>query len=454
MFRLAPAHAPLLCILVVAGCGDDTTEESGSASGSSSETTPTETESAGTGSSGEGAGTDTPLTGVSPDECAEQQGDGPCMVEFLVELPSSEVAFGDFDDDGDIDLLARSEETGPDGADEAIVFHNDNGQFNGGTTLSFSEAPMASDRAVALSRPRPMGTKPASTRSAFLQGTYGALGDVQVDVWWMRGDSLERFYSPTGSPPAGPWFGDFDGDGNTDLAFAPTATSLDALDIHSCEPQSCGSAQSSAVTGAPAGPWTILGTDTTGDGLDELLVVRDAGEGLEVVVLSNDGGSFAASSTLQLGDDLAPASARLVDVDADGREDLALTTTGSPSENSFGATLRVFTQDGSGGLQAGPVIEAGERITGYDFADFNGDGTPDIALRRTDDAVINVGLGPSFDSGVSYNLTAMDTGIEGQGIPTWATVMTDFDGNGLPDIVTVTAQGTGAYAANVLLASG
>ena len=449
------ARAALLCPLLATACGDDTTPgNSGSGTESPS------TEGADTEASASSGGTsvdDTdvvPLTGLDPDECVGQQGEGPCMVELVTDVPSPELVFGDFDDDGDLDVLARSEETGADGADEVVLLFNDNGHFAEGVAVAYDETPMVDSRPVALARPRAMGRHPADVRSAFLQGTYGALGDVQVDTWWLNGTGLTRFFAPTAAPPAGPWFGDFDGDGNADLVFAPDASTLETLEIHACAGQDCGAPTQTSVSGAPGGPWTILATDTTGDGLDELLVVRTGDSGLEVVVLDNEGGSFSASSTLVLGEDLAPSSARLADIDADGRDDLVLTSTGMPTENSYGSSLHMFTQDGNGGLQTGAVIDAGERVTGFAFSDFDGDGTPDIALRRTDLAVVNIGLGPSFDNGVSYELTAMETGIQGQAIPTWPTEMADLDGNGTLDVVTVTAQGTQRYAVNVLLSAG
>lgn len=454
MSRWTCVAATLSALLIA--CGDDGgSEQSGtggveSSGGSSGGVTGPSSSGADTSSTGDDT---SPTTGIDPEDCVVQQGEGPCLFEEVVELPSSLVVFGDFDQDGDVDMLARSEETGPDEADQMVVLANDGGVFGPPTALPYSATPTANDRSVALSRPRPMGSSPAAVQSAFTQGTYGALGDVQVDAWWVTGAELRRFYEPTPNPPAGPWFGDFDGDGEVDLAFAPDDTSLDTLELHACTAQNCGNATDSTSQGAPAGPWTILGTDTTGDGLDELLVVREGDTGLEVVVLTNDGTNFAATSTLELGAELDPASARIEDVDADGRGDLLLTSTGDPVENSYGSSLYIFNQDGAGGLQAGPVIDAGERVTGYAVADFDGDDIPDIALRRTDLSIINIGLGPSFDGGVSYELTAVATGITGRGIPSWNTVVLDIDGNGTLDIITVTAQSPTTYAANVLRSS-
>jgi len=447
--------AVMLCPVVLVGCRDEDSASQLPDSGSTSEGTRTAdgdaTDDASTSGSSGSADPDTAQP--MPESCASQQGAGPCMVETVVPLPSSEIAFGDFDGDGDVDILARSEETGPDSADQVVVLTNEGGTFGLPVALDYGAEPFADDRPLAISRPRPMGAPASAVRSAFMQGTYGSLGEIVVDTWWMQEGTLQRFYEPTDSPPAGPWFGDFDGDGEVDLVLAPDAGTLDALDLHTCTAGGCSGAQNTLVTGAPAGPWTILGTDTTGDGLDELLVVRDAGEGLQVVVLINDGGSFSTGSTLELGTDLAPPSARLADVDADGRQDIVLTSTGTTTSNTYGSTLHVFNQDGAGGLETGPVIEAGERITGYSFADFDGDGIPDVGLRRVDLAIIDIGLGPSFDGGVSYEITAEPTGIEGLGIPLWNTELVDLDGDGTLDILTVSNQeGAGSVAANVLLA--
>ncbi|MEM6293373.1 MAG: VCBS repeat-containing protein [Myxococcota bacterium] len=437
--------------LCLPACGDD---GGGAAEGDGSGSTSAQTASTGADTSGSSGGAETGVmtTGLDPENCIVQQGEGPCMVEQVVPVPTTDVVFGDFDGDGDVDILARGDESGPQEEDELILFPNDNGIFSAGTTLTYTADPVANGRSVSLASLRPM-SRPEEAQRVFVQGTYGALGDVEVDVWLVEDGTLSRFYEPTATPPAGPWFGDVDGDGERDLIFAPDGVSLSELETHSCDAGGCDSASAATATGAPAGPWTILSTDTTGDALEDLLVVRNGDDGLEVVILGNDGGSFSNIGSLTLGPDLAPASSRLEDIDGDGRMDLMLTSTdGMPAENSFGATLSAFTQDGNGGLEPGPVIDAGERITGYAVADYNGDGTPDVALRRTDRTIINIGEGPEFQSGVSYELDAAATGITGQGIPTWSTAVLDLDGNGLLDILTVTAQSPTTYAVSVLRA--
>lgn len=367
------------------------------------------------------------------------------MIETLIAVPSSDIAYGDFDDDGDIDVLARGPEQGPQDADGVLLYTNDGGTFSEGTVLPFASDPIANDRPAGLAALRP-SDHATRTRDVFVQGTYGALGDVEIDVWRVSAGEIRRLYEPTNMPPAGPWFGDFDGDGQRDIVLAPSPGDLSNLELRSCDATSCTSMGQVTAEGPPPPPWTVLATDTTGDALEELLVVRTTDDGLEVVVLENTGNGFTAGASLDLGTDLASSTSRVTDVDGDARGDLIIASTS-------GAVLHAFIQDGAGGLTEGPVIDAGERVTGYDVVDWSGDGTPDIALRRTDRSIINLGEGPSFTSGVSYELTAAATGIAPEGLPTFETAVVDLDGNGSLDMLTVTAQEGATFAVNVLIAN-
>ena len=108
------AALALVCPLLVTACGDDSSSGQ-SDSGDAGSTGGGASTGEGVTGSGEASGStddsSDPDTGTIPQNCVVQQGEGPCMIETVIPVPSPELVFGDFDDDGDIDILARPEGT-------------------------------------------------------------------------------------------------------------------------------------------------------------------------------------------------------------------------------------------------------------------------------------------------------------------------------------------------------
>lgn len=443
--RLLWSLCPVCLALTTAaatGCGDDdppadpsagTTEE-GEATSTTGETTGTSE-----GSSGESSSSGVATTSLPEGECVPTDVPGPCLVAGEMALPSRDIAFGDFDDDGDIDVLAQNTATD---TPEIWLLQNDAGTFDGGAPLPF-DPDFQSD-----GEPGSLGVlvsmKTAEGDRAIVQGTYGSLGAVQVDVWRSTASSFSRLYAPTGSPPTGPWVGDFDGNGSDDLAFAPMANSLETLELRACDGQGCQDPATVSAMGGPAGPWTILGADVTADGLDDLLVYTTDTGVASVTVLEATGGDFTVGTTSSLGSGLSPFFVRAHDFDGDGRAELIVVSDGGDgSSNEDGRSLTRFTADGDGAFTSDTTMDAPARITGLGFGNVLGDAASEVVIRVTDAPGVMVVDGSTLDATVVYELQTDATGQSGAAIGVWPTLVADIDGTGSTDIATVVRSGGG-----------
>jgi hypothetical protein len=443
-------------------CGDDGALPSGT---SDDDDGATGTGTSGTGSSG--ASTTTPATSSTTEDptggpdwttgeetsCINMDGEGPCYVQTLIPIPSVDLVYGDFDGDDAIDFAVH------DDADGVLLFAGEGGTFAAGTAMAFDPNPMHDGDPVALAQLRVMETMSGPDR-IFVQGTYGSLGDVAIDMWWTDGGGFTRFYTPTQSPPAGPWFGDFDGAGDVDLAFASMGNTLDPLDVHACDPGGCGDAEAQVVTGAPSPPWTILAGEVTGDARADLVAVSRTGTAgayaSHAVVLRATASGFETGAPIDLGPDLSASSSWLVELTGDAALDLLVASdAGDAADDGNARYLHLFPGDGAGGFATGDVLDAEMNVRGLAVADFDGDDFPDIVARRHDTEVLDVytGDGSTFTLGPRYQIDQVPTGQQGEAVGPWATRVVDLDGNGVLDVLTVVQSDAEGLAVAVLLAT-
>jgi hypothetical protein len=455
------------CLCAAVACGDDGGSPSGSGeSDATGEATTAETESTSSTaatSTTTTTTTDDPTEGPDwttatgePSECVAMDGDGPCYIESLVPIPSVNLVYGDFDGDGELDFAVH-DETGA--QDAVLLYAGTGGAFAEPEPFAFDPAPMLDGNATALGQLRLMDTASGPDR-IFVQGTYGALGDVRIDLWWTVDGSFTRFYAPTQSPPAGPWFGDFDGAGDSDLAFAPSGNALDPIEVHACDAGGCGSPQTHAVTGPPSPPWTILAGEVTGDARADLVAVRRTGTAgayqSEAVVLRALASGFQPGTPIDLGPDLSASSQWLVEVTGDAALDLVVASdAGDTTDDENSRFLHVFEGDGAGGFTEAVVLDAEMNVRGLTVADFDGDDFPDLVMRRHDTEVLDVyrGDGSSFTLGPRYQIDQVDTGRDGEAVGPWPTRVVDLDGNGVLDVLTVVESDAEGLAVSVLLAT-
>ncbi|MDW5594804.1 FG-GAP-like repeat-containing protein [Conexibacter stalactiti] len=229
------------------------------------------------------------------------------------------------------------------------------------------------------------------------------------------------------SPPESLIVGDLDGDDAPDVVTGDADGTLTAL---------LGDGDGGltrAWTSGFLGRWTQAAiADVAGSPAPDLLVtVHDAGPNVQVLVGAGDG-TFAPGGTITVND--GPSRPAVADLDGDGTKDVV--TTGFSGSGYF--SLAVQLGDGAGGWSEAPgsPYATGTAPSRPYIADFNADGTPDIAYPNVFSHSIGVLLGDG-DGGF-----AAVPGSPIRTVPWPARIATaDFDGNGTTDIAAVNNDG-------------
>jgi Bacterial Ig-like domain (group 3)/FG-GAP-like repeat/Domain of unknown function (DUF4214)/FG-GAP repeat len=256
----------------------------------------------------------------------------------------------------------------------------------------------------------------------------GTPGGVSV----LLGDGLGQFTAAPGSPfaagsrPQPVVVADFNGDGNPDLAvgnYGIQLVPLTGITVLLGD----GSGGFAPASGGPfltqSNVQSLAVGDFNGDGNADLAVI-DAG--VSVVVLLGDGaGGFTALSPIRTGID--PFYVSVGDFNGDGRADLAVLDLGYPGSLEF-PTLTVLLGDGSGGFSGAPggPLQLGDYPVSAAVADFNGDGIDDLAIA---DSNIVIVLGDANGA-----LTASPARLLAGSA--YAISVGDFNGDGKLDILT------------------
>ncbi|MFQ5767634.1 MAG: FG-GAP-like repeat-containing protein, partial [Acidobacteriota bacterium] len=195
-------------------------------------------------------------------------------------------------------------------------------------------------------------------------------------------------------------------------------------------------------------PGALILSDLNGDGADDLVVVNGGvhtssknASDLSVFLGGGDG-SFSPESRLPVG--MNPRSVTAADFNGDGTVDLAVTNEGSRFDDIRG-DLSILLGRGDGTFQAQIRVEAGEHPGLAGLGDFNGDGRQDLTVINKDrSGSIVMLLGNGDGTFVSRPLGALGrfpTALDGG----------DFNGDGLKDvIVAVLSDHTGRDVLSLL----
>ncbi len=214
---------------------------------------------------------------------------------------------------------------------------------------------------------------------------------------------------------------DFNNDGHWDLA----TTIYNASTVSILLGIGDGTFHSPAMSFPTNGtnPYGLVSQDFNNDGNFDL-AITDEGSGSISILLGQGNGSFQLPAmTFATGGSLPPAVIA-VDVNNDGKTDLAVTNTGSD-------TIAILLGMGNGSFLVPAILYATRSLpTGLVSGDFNMDGNIDIAVtcRANTQMLIFLGLG---NGSLYTNLTGYYTGSFAYSVKT-----ADFNGDSKLDLVT------------------
>jgi uncharacterized repeat protein (TIGR01451 family) len=174
--------------------------------------------------------------------------------------------------------------------------------------------------------------------------------------------------------------GDFNGDGNTDLAFSDDNQFIGAkLIILSGNGQGGFGEPINVSISFPVGHLTSA--DLNFDGRDDLAYrIRDFGTAV-TILLSNPGGSFAAPVDYPIGQGVG--SPTLIDINGDGKLDLIAT-------NSGASGLSILSGNGDGTFNQAVNFRVIDAPNTLEIGDFDNDGRIDIAFTRSSLSIVGI----------------------------------------------------------------
>jgi hypothetical protein len=321
-------------------------------------------------------------------------------------FPTS-VAAGDFNKDGNLDLAVAQGNLN----DAWVFWGNGSGGFPTASSLTLSTG--------------------ASFPAAVATGDFNKDGNLDLavvnggsnDVSVLLNDGTGGFPVAasvgTGVAPFSVAVGDLDGDGNLDLAVA-NYTSNDVSVL-----QGDGTGNFVPFPGSPLAtggnsPISVAIGDLDGDGNLDLAVANNTSN--DVSVLQGDGtGNFVPfpGSPLATGGN-APGSVAIGDLDGDGNLDLAVT-------NGLSDTVSVLQGDGTGNFTLSTTPSTGDGPFFVAAGDLNGDNRPDLAVANTVSNEVSVLLGKG--DGTFVTSASFVTGNN----PRWL-ALGDLNGDGKADL--------------------
>jgi Domain of unknown function (DUF4347)/FG-GAP-like repeat len=245
---------------------------------------------------------------------------------------------------------------------------------------------------------------------------------------------------PVGTNPSAVTVGDFNGDGKLDLAAANYLNDSVSILLGN------GTGGFGTATKFAAGdrPYDVTVGDFNGDGKLDLAATNISSSSVSVL-LGNGNGSFGAATNFAVGTNAyAVGSVTVGDFNGDGKLDLAA------ANRAGNNVVSVLLGDGSGGFGDATNFAVGTSPSDVAVGDLNGDGKLDLAVTNSSSNNVSVLLGDGSGSfGAATNFAVGTSPIEVR--------IGDFNGDGKLDLATANynsnnvsvllGTGTGSFGA-------
>ena len=231
------------------------------------------------------------------------------------------------------------------------------------------------------------------------------------------------FSLATGAIPASVAVGDFNNDGNPDVAVINSSLNTVSVLLGNGN----GIFQAKKDVTLSNAPVSVIAADFNRDGNLDLAITSSTSV---LILIGNGDGTFQAPATYTVGS--SPDFMAAADFNADGALDLAVV-------NSSGSTVSVLLGNGDGTFQSAVNYPAGASALSVAVGDFNGDGALDLAItNNTSPGTVSILIGNgdgTFKAPVNYASGNSPVSI----------VSGDFSGDGYLDLA-VSSQGGGAVS--------
>lgn len=255
-------------------------------------------------------------------------------------------------------------------------------------------------------------------------------GDDTVSILLGNGDGtfMPRTNAVTGPTPFSAIAKDFDSDGKLDLA----VTNLADGSVSILLGQGDGTFAPRVSYAAGAGAAGIVADDFNNDGKLDLAIANSRtpvtfrDNGLVSILLGNGDGTFQAHADSNTGS-LKPLDLISGDFNGDGSPDLAVSTTLGPS--GFGSAS-ILTGNGQGMFQLTTSYGSGRFSRPIAGADFNLDGNLDVVVVNSGSNTMTMWKGRG--DGTFQSQSHYGTGAEPAGVAAG-----DFNGDGAPDLAVI-----------------
>jgi uncharacterized repeat protein (TIGR02543 family) len=259
---------------------------------------------------------------------------------------------------------------------------------------------------------------PAGTYQVTVDAGFGITQTFMLTV----GNTLcsqGQFYAPlapevaVGTNPRSVAVGDFNGDGNQDIA---TANSIsNSVSIRFGDGQ--GGFSGSVEIAVGSNPRSVAIGDFNGDGNQDIAAANGGSNSVSIRMGDGQGG-FSGVTEITVGS--SPQSVAVGDFNGDGNQDIATANGGSNS-------VSIRLGDGQGGFSGTTEIAVGSSPQSVAVGDFNGDGHQDIATANFNSSSVSIRLGDGL--GGFSGVTEITVGSSPQSV-----AVGDFNGDGKQDI--------------------